>query len=85
MFIFKKIPIFNMKKTYLYLAVVLVILVIAVLGWYYFTSVGNMIWCGEEGCGGRTRYYWTCPPTNVTKCAATNPGGCYKLTQMGTC
>lgn len=52
MFIFIKIPIFNMKKTYMYLIVVLVILVIAVLGWYYFTSVGNMLCVGGEWCGG---------------------------------
>jgi hypothetical protein len=91
-FIFKKYFIVNMKKEYLYLIVVLVILLIAVIGWYYFSYTG-MLRCGPCGCfgeecggGGYTpRYYWLCPPTNVTKCAATNPGGCYKLTQMGTC
>ncbi len=45
--------------------------------------------CFGDECGGgggyTPRYYWFCPPTNVIKCAVTNPGGCYKLTQMGTC
>ena len=77
-----------MKKQYLYLIVVLVILAIAAIGVYYFSSVG--MWrCGPCGCdnsecgGGGYRYYWNC--TTGLKCSATNPGSCTKLTSWGTC
>jgi hypothetical protein len=51
-----------MKNQYLYLIVILVILVIAVLGWYYFNTTGAYIG-GAQRCPR-----WSCADTKTYSC-----------------
>lgn len=58
-----------MKRTNLYAIIVIVILAIVIAGWYYFSSVGNMIWCGEGGCGGGSSCpKWKCTDIKTYTC-----------------
>ncbi|MEM5778306.1 MAG: hypothetical protein QXK49_01610 [Candidatus Aenigmatarchaeota archaeon] len=66
-----------MKQKTLYAIVVIVIIAIAIFGWYYFSSVGKMIWVGEGG--GGYRYYWNC--SGFIKCSDKNPGNCTKTSR----